>query len=52
VVVISHNLHEVFSVADRIIVLRLGRRAATFLQGQTTPEDVVAAITGALEERT
>jgi D-xylose transport system ATP-binding protein len=51
VVVISHNLHEVFSVADRIIVLRLGRRVATFLQGQTTPEDVVAAITGALEER-
>jgi D-xylose transport system ATP-binding protein len=52
VVVISHNLHEVFSVADRIIVLRLGRRAATFLHGATTPEDVVAAITGALEGST
>jgi D-xylose transport system ATP-binding protein len=50
VVVISHNLHEVFSVADRIIVLRLGRRVATFLHGATTPEDVVASITGALEE--
>jgi D-xylose transport system ATP-binding protein len=52
VVVISHNLHEVFSVADRIIVLRLGRRAATFYQATTTPEDVVAAITGANREAT
>jgi D-xylose transport system ATP-binding protein len=50
VVIISHNLHEVFSVADRIIVLRLGRRVATFDQDTTTPEDVVAAITGAREE--
>jgi D-xylose transport system ATP-binding protein len=47
VVVITHNLHEVFEVADRIIVLRLGRRVATFVQANTTPEDVVAAITGA-----
>jgi D-xylose transport system ATP-binding protein len=50
VVVISHNLHEVFSIADRIIVLRLGRREATFYQATTTPEDVVAAITGAYGE--
>jgi len=49
VVLISHNLQEVFSVADRIIVLRLGRRVATFTGGPTTPEDVVAAITGARE---
>jgi D-xylose transport system ATP-binding protein len=49
VVVISHNLHEVFAVADRIVVLRLGRRVATFLHGATTPDDVVAAITGARE---
>jgi len=50
VVVITHNLHEVFEVADRIIVLRLGRRVATFLHAETTPEDVVAAITGAAGE--
>jgi len=49
VVVISHNLHEVFSIADRIIVLRLGRRVATFQRGAATPDDVVAAITGARE---
>jgi D-xylose transport system ATP-binding protein len=50
VVIISHNLHEVFSIADRIVVLRLGRRVATFAHGETTPEEVVAAITGAREE--
>jgi D-xylose transport system ATP-binding protein len=47
VVLISHNLHDVFEVADRIIVLRLGRRVATFDRRTATPEDVVAAITGA-----
>jgi len=47
VVVITHNLHEVFEIADRIVVLRLGRRVATFAHEGTTPEEVVAAITGA-----
>lgn len=47
VVVISHNLANVFAVADRIIVLRLGRRTATFTTAESTSEDVVAAITGA-----
>ena len=51
VVVITHNLHEVFEVADRIVVLRLGRRVATFAHAGTSPEDVVAAITGARGER-
>ena len=50
VVVITHNLHEVFEVSDRIIVLRLGRRIATFRHAETTPEEVVAAITGARAE--
>jgi len=47
VVVISHNLENVFAVADRIIVLRLGRRTATFDVRGVSREDVVAAITGA-----
>ena len=47
VVVISHNLENVFAVADRIIVLRLGRRAASFDVHGVSREDVVAAITGA-----
>ena len=50
-VVISHNLHEVFNVADRIAVLRLGRRVAAFVRSETTPEAVVSAITGALAGR-
>ena len=47
VVVISHNLADVFEVADRIIVLRLGGRVATFDIHGVSAEDVVAAITGA-----
>jgi D-xylose transport system ATP-binding protein len=47
VVVISHNLADVFDVADRIIVLRLGRRVATLNTKNTNPERVVSAITGA-----
>ena len=47
VVVISHNLAEVFEVVDRIVVLRLGRRVATFDVHATSREEVVAAITGA-----
>ncbi len=47
VVVISHSLNDVFAVSDRIIVLRLGQRVATFTTSETTTEAVVAAITGA-----
>lgn len=48
VVVISHNLVDVFQVVDRIIVLRLGRRVATFEDvADTSREQVVGAITGA-----
>ena len=46
VIVISHNLDTVFDVADRIVVLRLGRRVATFERATTSREDVVAAILG------
>ncbi len=46
VVVISHNMVDVFSVADRIIVLRLGKRVATFDTKDVKQVDVVAAITG------
>ena len=47
VVVISHNLADVFDVSDRIIVLRLGQRVATFNTHVANPEQVVGAITGA-----
>jgi D-xylose transport system ATP-binding protein len=47
VMVISHNLADVFEVADRIFVLRLGRPAGAFEVARTSQDDVVAAITGA-----
>jgi D-xylose transport system ATP-binding protein len=47
VIVISHNLADVFAVADRIFVLRLGRRAGVFDSSNTNEEQVVGAITGA-----
>jgi D-xylose transport system ATP-binding protein len=47
VVVISHNLANVFEVADRIVVLRLGRVAGSFDSEATTEEHIVSAITGA-----
>lgn len=47
VVVISHNLADIFEVVDRVIVMRLGRRSATFDVKTSTPEQVVSAITGA-----
>jgi D-xylose transport system ATP-binding protein len=51
VVIISHNILDVFEVADRIIVLRLGRRVATFKRTEATQDEVVAAITGADQKR-
>jgi len=50
VVVISHNLANVFEVADRIVVLRLGKAAGDFKAEQTTEEHVVSAITGLGED--
>jgi D-xylose transport system ATP-binding protein len=47
VVVISHNLADVFEVADRIFVLRLGRKAGDLGAHEASQEEVVAAITGA-----
>jgi len=47
VVVISHNLADVFEVADSIVVLRLGQTAGVFKAGETNQDEVVAAITGA-----
>ena len=45
VVLISHNLHDIFETAHRITVLRLGRNAGVFERAKTTQEDVVHAIT-------
>lgn len=49
VILISHNLPHVFEVADRIQVMRLGRRAGTARPGQQVMDDVVAMMTGATQ---
>jgi simple sugar transport system ATP-binding protein len=48
VVLVSHNMPEVLEVADRIEVLRLGRRVARFRADEATTENLVGAMTGAL----
>jgi simple sugar transport system ATP-binding protein len=48
VVLISHNMPEVLAVADRVEVLRLGRRVARFTAAESTVEELVGAMTGAL----
>jgi D-xylose transport system ATP-binding protein len=47
VVMVSHNLQDVFAVADRIFVLRLGQEAGNFDAAKVSQDEVVAAITGA-----
>ena len=47
VIVISHNLADVFEVADVIVVLRLGRQVGVLEAKRTNSDEVVAAITGA-----
>jgi simple sugar transport system ATP-binding protein len=48
VVLISHNMPEVLAVADRVEVLRMGRRVARFQAKDATVEQLVGAMTGAL----
>lgn len=51
VVVISHNLHDIFEIADRITVLRLGQRVSVLKASESSQQEVVHAITaGQLDE--
>jgi D-xylose transport system ATP-binding protein len=51
VILISHNLHDIFEVADSITVLRLGQNVAEFKRTETNQQQVVEAITaGQLSE--
>jgi ABC-type sugar transport system ATPase subunit len=49
VVLISHNIQDVFAISDRITVLRQGRRVALRETRATTPEEIIGFITGAFE---
>jgi D-xylose transport system ATP-binding protein len=48
VVIISHNLHDVFEVAHRITVLRLGRDVGVYAREATTQQEIVSAITAGI----
>ena len=48
-ILISHNMPQVFEVADRIHIQRLGKRRAVVTPKSHTMNDVVAVMTGALE---
>ncbi len=50
VVIISHRMPDVFAVSDRIAVLRRGKLVANKLANQSSPEEVTALITGAIEK--
>ena len=49
IVLISHNMADVRAVADRAVVLRLGRNGGNFSIAETAYEEIVAAITGAAD---
>ena len=50
VVIVSHNLVDVFQVADRITVLRLGRRVGVYEKAKTDDQEIVQAITFGRDE--
>jgi D-xylose transport system ATP-binding protein len=51
VILISHNLHDIFEVADRITVLRLGYKVAEYVTEETNRQEVVHAITAGKIQR-
>jgi ABC-type sugar transport system ATPase subunit len=46
IILISHRLPNIFAVTDRIMVLRLGRRAAERRTKETTPEEIIDLMVG------
>ncbi len=47
VIVISHQMHDVFSVADRLVIMRRGEKVAERITRETNPDEVVSLIVGA-----
>ena len=46
-IIISHNMQDVFAVADRIIIMRRGRKVGELISSKTTPDEVVSLMVGA-----
>jgi len=49
IIVISHQLYDIFSVTDRLVIMRRGKKVAERITKDTTPEEVVGLITGSEE---
>jgi ABC-type sugar transport system ATPase subunit len=47
IIVISHQMHDVFQVADRMIIMRRGEKVAELITKQTNADEVVSLIVGA-----
>jgi simple sugar transport system ATP-binding protein len=47
IIIISHQMYDIFEVADRIIVMRRGRKVAERLVSETDPDEIVGLIVGA-----
>ncbi len=47
--IISHNMQDVYRSADRVVVMRQGKHVATLNKGETTTQEIVAYMTGAKE---
>jgi ABC-type sugar transport system ATPase subunit len=47
VIIISHNMQDVFAVADRIVIMRRGKKVGERIAAQTTPDEVVSLMVGA-----
>jgi ABC-type sugar transport system ATPase subunit len=47
IIVISHQMHDIFQVADRMIIMRRGEKVAELITKQTNPDEVVSLIVGA-----
>ena len=47
IIVISHQMHDVFQVADRMVIMRRGEKVAELITKQTNPDEVVSLIVGA-----
>ena len=49
IIVISHQLYDIFSVTDRLVIMRRGRKVAERVTKETTPDEVVGLIIGSEE---
>jgi simple sugar transport system ATP-binding protein len=47
IIVISHQMHDIFQVADRMVIMRRGEKVAELITKETSPDEVVSLIVGA-----